>query len=163
MNKVIRHCILWIVIAPWAASTVWFALEPMAHAGRWRWWSPMAYLPYAALYGILGLLYCLRITIPGAVVSAVILGPFPRLALNRYFCFSFAAVCAVIGFVTGDFARQFLNVKDEDALLRSVGALTGGILAHLTTRLWRSIGIGDEILAPNGACGKFKKGAAIKT
>jgi hypothetical protein len=138
MSRYIKHVILWLLVVPWLASTLWFWLDGLLRSREFHPGMILGVLPFAFAYGAIGTLLCLVVTLPLCLACAIIFTRSPDWLRIPRFRKGFVAFAAVIGLGTSAFANKLLNTGRVEHLLLIIGLAGGVVLAVLTLRLWNS-------------------------
>lgn len=146
--KLLLHFIVWIFLAPWAASTFCICYQSFA---RMRSASPveLASVTFgAAIFALFGVLYCSRFTLPASVLVAVLLKLRPQILQGLVRRISFVVTLALVGGVIGNYANLKLQMDEVSFPIIAIGAGTGMILGICTLRLWNCSVIHEALEKP---------------
>jgi len=136
MARFAQHFLLWTFIVPWCASSVWLWLEGMRQQPDFDWSVGIGGAFVALLGGLFGVLCCLLLTVPLALLSFGVLSNFSRVAQGGLSRVVFVLSTALVGLGwTAGVARALNTGRIEYALL-TVGLIAGVVLGIATVWLW---------------------------
>ena len=136
MGRYIKHIILWMVLVPWLASSIWFWLDGLLRAREFHAGMILGVLPFALAYGVVGMLMCMVVTFPLCLLSAIMFARSPDWLRSSTFRKGFIAFAAVVGLGMSAYGNKLLNTGRVEYLLLFIGFAGGVLLALLTFRLW---------------------------
>lgn len=138
MGRYIKHVILWLLLVPWLASSVWFWLDGLLRSREFNPGMILGVLPFALAYGVIGMLLCMVVTFPLCLVSAIMFMRSPDWLRSSTFRKGFVAFAAVIGLGMSAYGNKLLNTGRVEYPLLLIGLAGGILLALLTLRLWNN-------------------------
>jgi len=138
MAQFAKHFLLWTFIVPWCASSLWIWLEGMRQQPDFDWSVGVGGFFVALVGGLFGVMCCLLLTVPLALLSYGVLSNFTRVAQGGLSRVVFVLITALVGLGwTAGVARALNTGRIEYALL-IVGLIAGALLGMATMWLWSS-------------------------
>jgi len=140
MGRYIKHFILWLLLAPWLASSIWFCLDGLLRSREFNPGMILGILPFALAYGVIGMLLCMVVTFPLCLASAILFTRSPNWLRSPTFRNGFIAFAGVVGLGMSAYGNKLLNTGRVEYLLLFIGLAGGVLLALCTLRLWNNKG-----------------------
>jgi len=136
MDQFVKHVLLWTFIVPWNASSLWLWFDGLRQSAKPDMAVGVELFPIALLGGLYGVLFCLVLTLPVALVSYGIVSQFPRLVQSRLYQVGFVAITSLIGLGWSAYTAKTLNTGRTEHALLAVGFMAGAFLGMATIWLW---------------------------
>jgi hypothetical protein len=137
MARFAKHFLLWTFIVPWCACSVWLWLDGMRQQPEFDWSVGIGGALVASLGGLFGVLCCLVVTVPLALLTFGVFSNFPRVAQDGLSRVVLVVSTALVGLGWAAGVARALNTGRTEYALLTVGLIAGAVLGLATVWLWR--------------------------
>ena len=137
VTRALLHFVVWVFALPWAASSLWLAIDGAMRTPPGDWGGVAGRVVLAPMLGLAGVIECLLVTVPLACVAIVSLLLFPEWLRRRGFRVGFIVTTSATGFAWAILAARSINTGRAEYPLLVIGALAGLALGFFTISLWR--------------------------
>lgn len=135
LKRLIIHLVIWAIIAPWVAASVWFWTGGMSYAPSGDPLARIVQLPIVIVFGLFGIPFCAIVSVPTAFVVASILSTYPKVINVARFRYLLVAAISLLGFGCSAYVATSASGTSKYILLL-IGTLTGFATAKCTINLW---------------------------
>jgi len=135
MGRVAKHLLLWILVLPWVASTVWLSLDSVIFGNILLKNIIVSFSLCGVLVAPLGVLWCMPITIPASVITCCMFVFRPELLHRRCLRIWFVVATSSIGAMWAKCVYSWLSLEQKEGYLLIVSGFLAGLFLGCGT-LW---------------------------
>jgi hypothetical protein len=134
MFRTVFQALVWLFLGPYLASSAWFFYlfvrnGSVLDLGIGRTFSMV---PFAMLYGLFGVVYCLPIALPSFLVARIVLARYKIVMKQQKARRIFQVITSFIGLATASYMNMMLNTGSIEWALILDGTFLGFLLGFIT-------------------------------